>query len=323
LGLVDPRQRDRSGLNQTESTPTEFTIGICATGVSAGISKLIDIIDREGFPDGFTLSRIVVVASACAHSTVAYLRQRKRADPRVVLIEEKVRRGKAEAVNLVIAESVGEYLVFVNADALPEQGAFSRLLRAIDHDRSAGVISGNPAITSKGGVASGLVQLMWETHNECSADLEKTRLANHGTDELMVVRSGALVSLPPGLVNDGAYIAGVAKQRGYSVRSLVSARVTVEAPSRPIDVIRQRRRILYGHIQVWRLVGEAPRTAESLMLLSPDRGFRVVAKAISRHPRLIWTLPLASVSELISLMGAIRDTLGSGEKHAVWERFGD
>ena len=34
---------------------------------------------------------------------------------------------------------------------------------------------------------------MWETHNECSADLEKTRMANHGTDELMVVRSGALV----------------------------------------------------------------------------------------------------------------------------------
>jgi hypothetical protein len=29
------------------------------------------------------------------------------------------------------------------------------------------------------------------------------------------------------------------------------------------------------------------------------------------------------MSELISLMGAICDTLGSGKKHAVWERFGD
>jgi cellulose synthase/poly-beta-1,6-N-acetylglucosamine synthase-like glycosyltransferase len=323
LGLVDPRQTEGSGLDKTESAITEFTIGICATGVSSGVPRLMDVIDREAFPLGFSLSRIVVVASACADSTLAYLRQRKRADTRVVLIEEEERRGKAEAVNLVMAESVGEYLVFVNADALPERGAFSKLLRAIEHDWSAGVISGSPKVTSKGAVASGLVQLMWETHNECSADLEKTRLANHGTDELMVVRSGALVSLPPGLVNDGAYIAGVAKQRGYSVRSLVSARVTVEAPSRPIDVIRQRRRILYGHIQIWRLVGEAPRTAESLMLLSPDMGFRVVAKAISRHPRLLWALPLASMSELISLMGAICDTLGSGKKHAVWERFGD
>ncbi len=111
-------------------------------------------------------------------------------DPRIVLIEESERRGKADAVNQVIAESVGEYLVFVNADALPERGAFSRLLRAIDHDPGAGVVSGNPITAARGGIASGMVELMWETHNECSADLEKTRLANHGTDELMVVRSG-------------------------------------------------------------------------------------------------------------------------------------
>ncbi|MGD0638993.1 MAG: glycosyltransferase [Nitrososphaerales archaeon] len=323
MGLVNPSQRDRSEPNQTERATTDFTIGICATGASSGISELLDVIDREEFPSCFALSRIVVVASACAEATLGSLRQRREADHRIVLIEEGERRGKAEAVNLVVDESVGEYLVFVNADAMPERGAFARLLCAIDADKSAGVISGNPTITSKGGAASGLLQLMWETHNQCSADLERTRLANHGTDELMVVRSGALVCLPPGLVNDGAYIAGVAKQRGYAVRSLASARVTVETPSRPIDVVRQRRRILYGHIQIWRLVGEAPRTAESLILLSPDKGFRVVAKAISRNPRLLGALPLASVTELISLAGAIWDTLGSGRKHAVWERFGD
>ncbi len=125
------------------------------------------------------------------------------------------------------------------------------------------------------------------------------------------------------MVNDGAYIAGVAKQRGYSVRSLFSARVRVDTPTRPIDVMRQRRRILYGHIQIWRLVGEAPRTAESLILLSPGQGFRVVAKAIAKHPRLLLALPFASVSELISLLGAMRDTLSPRKKHAVWERFGD
>lgn len=145
MGLVVPGQRERSGLNQTENATTDFTIGICATGVSSGISRLMETIERERFPSGFVLSRIVVVASACARPTLAFLRQRGHADPRIVLIEEEERRGKAEAVNLVMAESVGEYLVFVNADALPERGALSRLLRAIEHDASAGVISANPA----------------------------------------------------------------------------------------------------------------------------------------------------------------------------------
>ena len=49
--------------------------------------------------------------------------------PRSCSSRRSERRGKAEAVNLVMAESVGEYLVFVNADALPERGAFSKLLR--------------------------------------------------------------------------------------------------------------------------------------------------------------------------------------------------
>ncbi|MGA2666404.1 MAG: glycosyltransferase [Nitrososphaerales archaeon] len=321
MGLQDqerPKQRRRGD----PEPGSGFTIGICATGSSPRLADLLAVIREEPLPRGFSLSRIVVVASACAPSTVECLRLAEASDPRMVLVEEGERKGKADAVNQVISQSVGEYLVFVNSDALPERGAISRLLRAMDRDPSVGVVCGNPVIADRRGLASGVIQLMWTTHNLCTEDLQRERRANHGTDELMVVRSGALASLPEGVVNDGAYLAGVASLRGYEVRSLASARVDVEAPTRPVDVIRQRRRILYGHIQVWRLVGRPPRTVESLVLLSPLRAFRLVVMAISNRPRLLLALPFATVGEAVSFLGALADSLGSGRKHAVWRRFG-
>jgi cellulose synthase/poly-beta-1,6-N-acetylglucosamine synthase-like glycosyltransferase len=318
-----PGRTSQTRVSAPEAATSAFTIGICATGVSSRIGELLDTIEAERFPDGFDLRRVVIVASACAERTLAYLRRIERADPRIVLIEEDERRGKAEAVNRITMEATGEFLVFVNADALPERGAISRLLRAIERDPTTGIISGNPVIQTGHGVVSRVLELMWETHNSCSAGLNEARLSNHGTDELMVVRSDALASLPPGVVNDGAYIAGLAHARGYVVRSLTSAGVSVDVPTRPIEIIRQRRRILYGHIQIWRLVGEAPRTAESLILTSPGRGLGALVRTISRRPRLLVALPFAAVSELISLTGALVDNLSSRQKHTVWKRYGD
>jgi cellulose synthase/poly-beta-1,6-N-acetylglucosamine synthase-like glycosyltransferase len=319
----DPRHTNQTGVSAPETIVSAFTIGICATGVSSRIAELLDTIETERFPDGFHLGRIIIVASACADRTLVYLRRVRKADPRIVLVEEKERRGKAEAVNRIMMEASGEFLVFVNADAVPERGAISRLLRAIKRDPTTGIISGNPVISGGDGVASRVLELMWETHNSCSADLDESRLANHGTDELMVVRSEALANLPSGVVNDGAYIAGLAHSRGYVVRSLTSASVNVDVPTRPIEIIRQRRRILYGHLQIWRMVGEAPRTAESLILISPGLGFSVLVRTMARRPRLLVALPFAAVSELISLVGALADNLSSGQKHAVWKRYGD
>ena len=138
----------------------------------------------------------------------------------------------------------------------------------------------------------------------------------------MVVRSELLWDLPAGLVNDGAYIAGRAYSAGYLVKYLRSAHVMVEVPSLPMDVIRQRRRILYGHMQVWKLLGNAPRTTESQVVSAPRLGIGMVVATLARHPRLILSLPVAVVCEVFSFLGASVDMASSGKKHAVWQRFG-
>lgn len=306
-----------------ENETVSFSIGICATGEPPSLVEIIDTIETEHFPSGFSLEKVIIVASACAERTLNQLERVQRTNPKMVVIEENRRSGKAAAINRIIEENVGDYLVLVNADALPSGGSISRLLRSIRREEGTGMVSGIPVIATKSGNASRILQLMWGTYNTVSRDMSTTSMGNHGTDELMVVRSEALAELPSDVVNDGAYIAGRLRVSGFSIRSVEGATVIVDVPSRPVEIIRQRRRILYGHVQVRMLVGHVPRTAESLMLVSPRRGLGAVVRTVATHPCLVLALPFAAVCELASLVGAILDTSAKEQRHVVWERYAD
>lgn len=321
LALRNPRGPDLNEARQENAVG--FSIGVCATGEPPTLVELIDTIEGERYPSGFRLEKIIVVASACSPRALGRLRRMHERDPRFVLAEEDTRRGKVSAINRIIAEAMGEYLVFVNGDAVPSHGSISRLLRSIGKDARVGMVSGFPLIATGRGVASRVLELMWGAHNTCTGELNGTSLSNHGTDELMVVRLHALDDLPPHVVNDGAYIGGRMRAKGFSVKTLGNAVVKVDVPSVSIEIVRQRRRVLYGHIQIWRMVGRVPMTAESLMVFSPRRGFGAVVKTIAGHPRLALALPFAVVLEFISFIGALKDSFSNQRRHVVWDRYAD
>ena len=241
----------------------------------------------------------------------------------MLLIEEETRYGKANAINRIIQDAVGEYFVFVNSDAMPERKSVSQLLLAMDKDPATGIVSGCPVFDRKRGLTSRLLQLMWFAHNECSRELNDASLSNHSSDELMIVRSSAVHLLPRGLVNDGAYMAGMAKRDGYLVKFCEKAKVKIDVPASLFDLIRQRRRITYGHFQVWKLTGKAPKTLESLLLFSPWTSLGILVKTLARHPGLLLALPLGAVEESFASLLAIKDNLISTTRHSVWKRYGE
>ncbi len=301
-----------------------FTIGICASDRAENLAKLIKLIESESFPEDYILRNIVVVASGCHEHVLEAVRRLAEADYRILLIQEKSRRGKANAMNTIIQNATGNYLVFINSDAMPAKGAIFKLLSKIDQcDETIGVVSGRPSFDRTGSATSLVEELMWSVHNECSLRLNHMNESNHGSDELMAVRTELLEKLPEGLVNDGAYIAGRARLRGYSVKFCSEALVQIDVPARCSDVIRQRRRIIFGHFQVWRLNGRSPKTVESLLLLAPRFSLAVIVRTIARNPKLIKIMPLALVSEGISILQGLKDTASSTKKHAVWERYGN
>jgi cellulose synthase/poly-beta-1,6-N-acetylglucosamine synthase-like glycosyltransferase len=146
-------------------------------------------------------------------------------------------------------------------------------------------------------------------------------LANHSSDEMIAVRRSVVWSLPAGIINDGAYIAARARQRGFRVRLSTRAMVGVVTPSRITDAVGQRRRILYGHMDVWRRTGSMPMTIESLTVVSPGKGLRIFVASVAKNPRFIVVLPLAAVSESIAIVMSLFDVLKPDGKHVIWRRY--
>jgi cellulose synthase/poly-beta-1,6-N-acetylglucosamine synthase-like glycosyltransferase len=302
---------------------SDFSIGICAADRAANLAKLLTAITREQLPEGYTLRKIILVASGCDPKALVYARELAASDERFKIVEEPQRYGKSEAINKIIASFEGSFLVLVNSDAFPEYGAICKLLRSIGEDASAGVVSASPVIARRHGITHGVVRLMWAAHNQCLEELTRVDRNNHCCDELLVIRSEALQKLPVDTVNDGAFLAVSSTRAGYSVKFSQSARVNIDVPQRMVDLIEQRRRILFGHRQIWESVGEPPRTLESTLMTDPVLSISILIKTLARSPELAVALPVAIVSEAVSTFLAVLDSLTSTKRHKLWKRFGN
>jgi cellulose synthase/poly-beta-1,6-N-acetylglucosamine synthase-like glycosyltransferase len=299
----------------------EFSIGICAADRAAKLDELLDVVEGEPYPAGFVLKSIIVVGSGLEEEASELLRGRVTRNSNLIFIEEPVRRGKAAAINRILEEYRGSFLVLVNSDAHPEPGAIAQLLTTIAEDNNVGVVSASPVLGYTPGITGAVLRLMWNIHNECLMELNDEGKNNHCCDELIVLRSEAARRLPRDTVNDGAFLAGSAYRAGYSIQFCSSAHVRIDVPNRISDLVRQRRRILYGHAQIVSSVGQAPRTLESMIFTNPKLGLSILVGTLARSPRLMMALPVAIVEEFISAIGAAYDRITS-KSHVPWDRVG-
>lgn len=298
-----------------------FSVGVCATGSAEMLPTLLRSLIDEGVPESFKLKRVIIVASSCSSKILGRVKSLCEKDSRFLLLEEPSRQGKAEAVNRIIDHADGDFLVFVNSDALPQKGSISALLESIDEDGKAGIVSASPYFEGSKSLVSGILELMWSLHNCWTLALNHAGLNNHASDELMVVKSRVLSRLPEGLVNDGAYLAGAAFLKGFSIKFSAKARVRIDVPQNLTAIIQQRRRIVFGHFQVWRWLGESPRTFEMMLWRTPMLSLSLLVRRIADSPRLLRALPVAVFTEIIALLLAVKDILQSTSSHVAWRRY--
>ena len=300
----------------------EFSIGICAADHASNLKELLKTVETEPYPEGLVLKRIVIVASGLGPQDLEFVRESTDSQISLVLIEEPIRRGKAEAINRIIESFSGQFLVLVNSDAHPEPGSIATLLRTISRDDHVGMVSASPVVGERAGVTGGVLQLMWGVHNECLLKLNEENRNNHCCDELIVVRSEALQKLPDNTVNDGAFLAGAAYRAGYSIIFCEAAQVKIDVPGTFYGLLAQRRRILYGHFQIHHTIGQTPRTTESMLVHNPRMSLSILCRTVAKSPRLALILPVAVIGEAISVAFAIGDNLTSSRKHVPWRRYG-
>jgi glycosyltransferase involved in cell wall biosynthesis len=118
------------------------SIGIMAHNEEANIGPLLEAMLSQRLKT-VAITEIVVVASGCTDTTEAIVLDWVRQDPRIRLLVQEKRSGKAVAINEYLPLAKEKVVVLCSADLLPELDSIEQLVSPLG-DPEVGVTSSRP-----------------------------------------------------------------------------------------------------------------------------------------------------------------------------------
>lgn len=230
-----------SGERKALPSAFECSVGVMAYNEEANIAHALDSILRQD-PAANLIKEVIVVASGCEDGTAAAVTEVARREPRVRLIEQVRREGKASAINLFIGAAQCPVLAMVSADLVVEDGALHALMRHFA-DPEVGMVGGHPTPVNGDGTFLGhAVHLQWRLHDRIARESPKL-------GEVVAFRN-VVPSIPLETAVDELSIQALVTQLGYRLVYEPLAVVYNRGPATVRDFLRQRRRIYAGHLRV-------------------------------------------------------------------------
>jgi hypothetical protein len=299
-----------------------LSAGIVAHNEAANLARSVRSLLEQPLPRGVAWSDVTIVASGCTDATDDVARALAASDPRISVLLEPERGGKARALRQVFRRARGDALVLLNADARAGKGAVSALLEEAQHAPAGRpfAVMGRPIPHPVGGGRrwSGLVRTLWELHHEYHAHLATVGGGAHLSDELLLLSLPTPFDLPDGTVNDGSYIGVWMARHGGSLRYAARAGVDIEAPATIRDHVSQRRRIHVGNLEVAAELGLAPSTLVGAAAREPGAFVRIVGRRLTE--RGVRVVSLGALDALAALL-ARWDRLPPARSYARWPRI--
>jgi glycosyltransferase involved in cell wall biosynthesis len=295
--------------------------GIVAHNDERRIEGSIRSLLSQPLPDGTEWGRIWVVASGCTDRTVEIAHSLAESDPRLRVIVERERRGKAAALREVLRRAEGESLILLNSDAIAAPGAVRALLDTAAGKPRPFAVMGRPTVAaSRSGGWEGSLRWMWDLHHELHLEMLADGRGAHLSDELLLVSLPAYPWIEEGIINDGSYCAVWLRGHDGSCWYAPEAHVAVDIPATPAEHLRQRRRIHVGNAQVAAQLGRSPTTLVRYFFEAPSRAVRSLRRTVAsdhgvRH------LARIALLELVAQMLALGDR-ALGRDHVLWQRIG-
>jgi len=218
---------------------TTVSIGVMAYNEEANIDRLLERLVSES-PEAFEITQIIVVSSGSTDGTDEIAEKWEQKDKRVGLIRETVRRGKASAINLFLAEATGDVVILESADTLPEEGTIQKLIEPFS-DEGVGMTGGRPVpVNDPNSFMGFLCHLLWKLHHRLA--LMEPKLGE------MVAFRNIVDSIPPETAVDEASVEAIVTAKGYRLAYVADATVWNKGPENIRDFLKQRRRIYAGHL---------------------------------------------------------------------------
>jgi GGDEF domain-containing protein len=290
-------------------TGLECSVGVMAHNEEANIAHAIGSILRQEMTGGKRIAEVIVVASGCEDRTVEIAAGIASREPRVRLIEQERREGKASAINLFIEAASSPVLAVTGADLMIEDGAFEALLRHFD-DPSVGMVGGRPVPVNGTGTFLGhVVHLQWHLHDRIARESPKL-------GELIVFRN-VVPSIPLDTAVDELSLQALITQLGYRLIYEPRAVIYNRGPGTVADFLRQRRRIYAGHL---RTREQQAYTASTMSTWRVGRAL-LSSESFTTPQTALWSVGAVGLEAAARVLGHYDVTSGR-RSHAVWEMVG-
>ncbi|MCI4369646.1 MAG: glycosyltransferase [Thermoplasmata archaeon] len=317
---TEPRSAERAA----EPKRQVLNAGVVAFNEERHVESALRSLLRQPLPEGFRWGTIWVVASGCSDRTVSIVQSVAATEPRVVLVEERVRRGKAQALAEVFRRAEGGFLVLLNADALAHDGALGALLDAAVGSTIPAAVMARPVVPERSarGAFGGAIELLWALHHELHVEMIDRGEGTHLSDELLLLRLRRMPEIPSGVINDGSFLgAWLTRERG-TLRYAPNAQVSIQVPRSMREHLVQRRRILAGHAQVEASLGISPTTFPSYFRAHPSSATQLLRRTLKGRPNGSRDLLLLTVAELAAVALSLWARIPPRRNFVLWERVG-
>jgi len=283
--------------------PIACSMGIMAFNEEANIGRMLEAVVSQRLAK-VTLTEIVVVASGCTDRTESIVQDWARREPRIRLIVQPQREGKASATNSFLTQAREKTVVLCCADLLPTADAIEELVAPLA-DPVVGMTAGRPVPVNDPGTFMGFAaHLLWELHHQVN-------LRSFKAGEMIAFRN-IFERIPYYTSVDEASMEPVIRGQGYEARYVPTAIVYNKGPLTVAEFLRQRRRIFAGHLAVRQTLGYTVSTMSGWKIL------RALLPRLDWRPRpFLWTWGVAALEVYGRLLG-IRD-YKKRRYHPVWE----
>lgn len=290
-----------------EVTPPVSTLpcamGITAHNEEANIGRLLERVLEQRL-SSVVLHEIIVVISGCTDNTEAIVREYAASEPRISLLIQERREGKASAINLFMRHATQPILILCSADVLPETDAIEKLVAPLA-DVNIGMTSCRPVPVNDPATFMGFgVHLLWELHHQIN-------LNGFKAGEMTAFRK-IFERIPYDTAVDEASVEPIIRGQGYKVRYVPDAIIYNKGAETVDDFLRQRRRIYAGHLIIKESLGYAVSTMSGLKIL------RLLLAHLDWRPKqFVWTWLIVALEMYGRFLGW-RDYKAKRD-HSVWE----
>jgi biofilm PGA synthesis N-glycosyltransferase PgaC len=287
--------------------PMKVSIGVTAHNEAANIGQLLEALAGQETRQ-VRIDEILVVSSGSSDGTDEIVREWEQKDPRVKLLRQEHREGKASAINLFMREASHDILVLESADTIPGPITVEEMVVPFMNPR-VGMSGGRPVPTNKPDTFIGfVVQLLWLLHHRLAVESPKL-------GEMVAFRK-VFEGMPTDIVNDEAYIEGVITRKGYLLHYAPNAIIYNHGPQRILEFLRRRRVVYAGHLQLQKQHGYEPSTMSAKKTLGKLR--RVLQGAVSWTPRTVVWVAGAVLLEAVGRLWGYVDFYLTRKNHAIW-----